>query len=533
MKKYISVLAAACVILLSGCAKDNAAIYTSDDISDSSVADVTTGTSKGSDAEAGTAAPTGSTDTRAPSYTAGHTDGSDKPVTSAEAHKETSAAKPPSGTSDSSASVPPADTAVTTADSTTATTGTKAVESSPIKTPEEYAPSYIGGDGIGGVRSVFDADGIFDKVMAEEPSAALDTGGLATPTVIYDDCYPYPEPYPEYNPEPPQAGLLTGGEWRDNDHWSDWNELYSTRDDWSTFKNDWRISFDNRIAVKVTSGGKPLEGAKVTCGGTSAVTDNKGRAYLFYAALNGPTETITVSYGDITEELDGVVGDAELECELSGAAAENSKKLDFMIMCDTTGSMSDELAYLQEELKDIITRIQRDNSNLPIRLSINFYRDEGDEYVVCEYPFTEDIGAAVEELGKQYAAGGGDFPEAVHTALESAVNNHDWQEDSVKLMFLVLDAPPHDDPQIIDSVNSLVAQAASQGIRIIPIASSGIDKSTEYLLRTMAFATGGTYTFLTNDSGIGGDHIEATVGAYNVERLNDMMVRIVNGYLNN
>ena len=99
-------------------------------------------------------------------------------------------------------------------------------------------------------------------------------------------------------------------------------------------------------------------------------------------------------------------------------------------------------------------------------------------------------------------------------------------------MFLVLDAPPHDDPQIIDRVNSLVAQAAEQGIRIIPIASSGIDKSTEYLLRTMAFTTGGTYTFLTNDSGIGGDHIEATVGAYNVERLNDMMVRIVNGYLN-
>ena len=69
------------------------------------------------------------------------------------------------------------------------------------------------------------------------------------------------------------------------------------------------------------------------------------------------------------------------------------------------------------------------------------------------------------------------------------------------------------------------------GIRIVPIASSGIDKSTEYLLRTMAFTTGGTYTFLTDDSGIGGEHIEPTIGAYNVEKLNDMMVRIVNSYL--
>ncbi len=101
----------------------------------------------------------------------------------------------------------------------------------------------------------------------------------------------------------------------------------------------------------------------------------------------------------------------------------------------------------------------------------------------------------------------------------------------MKIMFLVLDAPPHEDAQIVDSVNKYVAEAAEMGIRIVPIASSGIDKSTEYLLRAMAFTTGGTYTFLTDDSGVGGSHIEPTVGAYNVEKLKDMMIRIVNGYL--
>lgn len=379
----------------------------------------------------------------------------------------------------------------------------------------DYAPSYFEGDTDSADKPIFGAA----AKSADELNAA--TYAIGDPLTSY----------PDYEPEPPQAGLLTGGEWRDNDHWSDWNALYSSRDDWRIYKESWRSPFDNRIAVTVTADGQPLEGARVSCGGTSAVTDNRGRAYLFYTAINGATPPVIVSFGNVTEELEGVIGDAELSCELSGASAERSKKLDFMIMCDTTGSMGDELIYIQEELKDIISRIQHDNSNIPTRLSVNFYRDEGDEYVVLEYPFTEDIAAAVQELGKQQAAGGGDFPEAVHTALESAVNNHDWDEDSVKLLFLVLDAPPHDDPQIIDSVNSLIMQAAEQGIRIIPIASSGIDKSTEYLLRTMAFATGGTYTFLTSDSGIGGDHIEATVGAYNVERLNDMMVRIVNGYL--
>ena len=98
-------------------------------------------------------------------------------------------------------------------------------------------------------------------------------------------------------------------------------------------------------------------------------------------------------------------------------------------------------------------------------------------------------------------------------------------------MFLVLDAPPHDDAQIVDSVNKSIREAAEKGIRIVPIASSGIDKSTEYLLRTMAFTTGGTYTFLTDDSGVGNSHLKPTVGAYNVEKLSDMMIRIVNSYL--
>jgi hypothetical protein len=65
---------------------------------------------------------------------------------------------------------------------------------------------------------------------------------------------------------------------------------------------------------------------------------------------------------------------------------------------------------------------------------------------------------------------------------------------------------------------------------MIPVASSGIDKYTEYLLRNEAMMTGGTYVFLTNDSGIGGDHLEATVGETVVEYLNRLLVRLINEY---
>ena len=98
-------------------------------------------------------------------------------------------------------------------------------------------------------------------------------------------------------------------------------------------------------------------------------------------------------------------------------------------------------------------------------------------------------------------------------------------------MFLVLDAPPHDDPQVIAETVEHIREAAEKGIRIVPVAASGVDKSCEYLLRSMAIMTGGTYVFLTDDSGIGGGHIEPTIGSCEVEKLNDMMVRIVSGYL--
>lgn len=343
----------------------------------------------------------------------------------------------------------------------------------------------------------------------------------------------------------PEAGLLTGGEWNDNDHWHDWVSLYQTHEEWNEYRDIWEIDFDIRHEVIVTAFGEPVEGAQVVqrnCGNigvTSAVTNNEGKAYLFLEKCSDDMEhTLEVTYGEVRvtiEDVDAISSGTYTidlsESSLSQDEVSDVDTLELMLMIDTTGSMWDELAYLQKELEDVITRVKQDNGNIPIRVSVNFYRDEGDEYVIREFEFTEDIEKVLIDLAEQEADGGGDIPEAVHTALSSATKSHEWKDNATKLMFFVLDAPPHSDAQIIDEVNDRVEIAAAQGIRIIPVASSGIDKSTEYLLRTMAFRTGGTYTFLTDHSGIGGDHIEPTIGDYEVEMLNDMMVRIINSYI--
>lgn len=143
-----------------------------------------------------------------------------------------------------------------------------------------------------------------------------------------------------------------------------------------------------------------------------------------------------------------------------------------------------------------------------------------------------DVDKVTEILSEQHASGGGDEPEAVHKALQNAINEHQWNDDStIKLMFLVLDAPPHDDQESVDLLYNAILNAAAKGIRVIPVAASGADEDTQMLLRTYAVLTGGTFIFLDDCSGIGGSH-DVTIddSEYDTEYLNAMLIRIIGEY---
>ena len=84
---------------------------------------------------------------------------------------------------------------------------------------------------------------------------------------------------------------------------------------------------------------------------------------------------------------------------------------------------------------------------------------------------------------------------------------------------------------MVESLHKSITAFAGQGIKIIPVAASGVDKSCEFMLRFFAITTGGTYVFLTDDSGVGNSHIVATVGEYQVELLNDLIVRLISKYI--
>ena len=337
------------------------------------------------------------------------------------------------------------------------------------------------------------------------------------------------------------AGTLTAGEWKDNDNFAFFKEVIS-RDEWKEYAAGWKLDLNNRFAVTVTDGQNAAKNVKVDVldskGNTlySAVTDSYGKAYLYYGVSGSAEAPATVrvhAAGGDDRYTDGQITDEELKAggKTVSASGQRYTKLDIMFTTDTTGSMSDELEYLKKELISVISQIGEDNAGLDIRASVNFYRDEGDDYVVRDFAFESDLEKVQKQLDEQFADGGGDTPEAVHTALENSVKEHEWREDAVKLLYLTLDAPGHKDQQgVPESVRESLTYAAANGIRVIPIAGSGVDKEAEFLLRASAAMAGGTYTFLTDDSGVGESHLEPTIGDYNVKKLNDLIIKITNEY---
>lgn len=329
------------------------------------------------------------------------------------------------------------------------------------------------------------------------------------------------------------AGTLSAGEWKDAVNISDWKKLLSS-ENWSRYVGARKLDTSNIITVKVSDGENACYNVPVKLVATQEViytakTDISGCAYLFYNIAGENKTPDSVVVGEETIELDGKT---ELEVNAADAGIEVTA-LDLMLMIDTTGSMGDELEYIKAELYDVVQRVSEADKSISIRCSVNFYRDKGDDYVVKYYDFRTDINECIEQLKEQHADGGGDTPEAVHTALENAVSGHDWRDNAVKICFIVLDAPPHSESEIQGINGELlktVKAAAEQGIRIIPVASSGVDGETEFLLRSYAVMTGGTYVFITNDSGVGFNHKEAEVGEHTVEYLNNCMVRVVCEY---
>lgn len=341
-----------------------------------------------------------------------------------------------------------------------------------------------------------------------------------------------------------KSGTLTAGEINDFAKWVLWEDL--EKKEFEKYKKDWSLSLNKRFSVQVTFANHlPVVDAEVQLVNDKneiefkARTDNTGKAELWANLESKANYTVSKRYSahiiykeqkhkieklkEAPEALNKLT--IEIPCQVEN-------EVDIAFVVDATGSMGDEIEYLKEELADVLLRVKGANSGLSLNTASVFYRDHTDDYLVRKSGFSQDMSVTLDFIKRQSAFGGGDFPEAVDAALETAINDLEWNKHArARLMFLLLDAPPHKADSVIIHLQKLIYMASAKGIRIIPVTGSGIDKSVEFLMRSLALATNGTYTFLTDDSGVGGSHIAPSTDSYKVEKLNDLMVRLCNQYL--
>lgn len=337
-----------------------------------------------------------------------------------------------------------------------------------------------------------------------------------------------------------EPGVITAGEWNDLNNWQFWQDLMDTST-YNKMPDYWSLHNNNRVSVLLTSdNGQPVPDAIVELkkNGTTVFTgrsDVKGRAELFTDILQKNSSPDISKYSISVNEGAKLVNEVKWykdginEIRISAGVTESKVEIAFVV--DATGSMGDELEYLKTELLDVIARAKAATPSMVLGTSALFYRDKGDAYVTRRSGFSNNISTTLNFIKDQEASGGGDTPEAVHTAMREAVDELQWSNKArARILFLLLDAPPHYESDIVKSLQATVLKASQKGIKIIPIVASGIDKETEFLMRMFAITTNGTYVFITNDSGIGNDHLTPTVGRYEVEFLNDLLVRLIKKY---
>lgn len=340
-----------------------------------------------------------------------------------------------------------------------------------------------------------------------------------------------------------QSNKLTAGEINDFAKWTMWQDI--AKNELEVFEKSWDISPKARYTVEVHGKtGLPVVDAvvrlKIKDAKTlfTARTDNTGKAELWLTIKNenpvidGRLQIEIEHQGKTSKITDVNPFEKSINHQVLNISCEENENVDIAFVVDATGSMQDELSFLQAELNDIIFQSKQISSKLNFRFANVFYRDNGaEEYLTRKMDFNRVLSESVQFIDEQKADGGGDYEEAVEVALDSAINGLSWSVHArARILFLVLDAPPHNTVENQEKLRKVIEQAAAKGIRIVPIGASGINKSTEYLMRAMALGTNGTYTFLTDHSGIGNSHIAPSTDHFDVETLNKLMIRIIKSY---
>lgn len=178
--------------------------------------------------------------------------------------------------------------------------------------------------------------------------------------------------------------------------------------------------------------------------------------------------------------------------------------LEMVFVLDTTGSMGGLLEGAKQRIWGIVNEVMQSTSHPSVRVGLVAYRDRGDEYVTKVLPLTTDLDQVYSMLMSYRAEGGGDTPENVRRALADGVRNAGWSPripGIAQIIFLVGDAPPHEDYQDEPSTATTTAEAVRAGM-IVNTIQCGNQPDTQTVWQAIAQHGEGQYFAIAQDGGV-------------------------------
>lgn len=182
-------------------------------------------------------------------------------------------------------------------------------------------------------------------------------------------------------------------------------------------------------------------------------------------------------------------------------AQEEGPAVEIVFVLDTTGSMGGLIEGAKQKIWSIASAVAGAQPAPKVRMGLVGYRDRNDQYITTVTALSDDLDLVYTKLMAFDARGGGDAPESVNEALFRAVERTAWSEDEdvLRIVYLVGDAPPHMDYEDDVKYRATCALAAERGV-IVNTIQCGNMGGTEAVWREIAQYAGGTY-FRVEQSG--------------------------------
>ncbi|MFH1810509.1 MAG: vWA domain-containing protein [Pseudomonadota bacterium] len=177
-------------------------------------------------------------------------------------------------------------------------------------------------------------------------------------------------------------------------------------------------------------------------------------------------------------------------------------QVEVVFVLDTTGSMGGLIEAAKQKIWSVVNEIAEGKPSPDIKLGLIGYRDKGDAYVTTRTDLSGDLDAVYEKLMALGADGGGDGPEHVNQALAEAVHKMSWSPSrkTLKVIYLVGDAPPHMDYQDDQKYPAIALQAVRKDLIINTIQCGSWDE-TRVSFTDIAHRSEGTFMAIAQDGG--------------------------------